>query len=146
MISTADCLEPLTLLVVEDDDGDFKAITRAFRHSRVTRSVVRARDGVEALERLRAEGADAIPAPHLLLVDINMPRMSGHELLRELRADPALRRTVAFVLSTSNAEEDRGTAHDLHAAGYILKERAGEDFRRLVSLVDDFGEIVELPR
>jgi CheY-like chemotaxis protein len=137
---------PLNILLVEDDDGDAKAIERAFKKARIANPILRAVDGLEALEMLKGTGGKMKPpSPYLLLVDLNMPRMNGIQLIQALRADPDLRHTVAFVLTTSKRDEDKTAAYDLNVAGYILKRTAGNDFLNLVSLVDFYWRIVELP-
>jgi len=135
-----------SILLVEDDDGDVKAVRRAFAKEKIANQIFRAVDGIEALEMLRGEnGKVRIPPPYILLVDLNMPRMGGIELIKMLRADETLRSAVVFVLSTSKREEDKKAAYDLNVAGYIIKERAGQDFLRVISLVDCYWRIVELP-
>jgi len=138
--------KPVNMLLVDDDDGDAKAVQRAFLRARIANPFYRAIDGIDALDILRGEnGKTALPSPRLLLVDLNMPRMNGIELVAELRADPALQPLVVFILTTSHREEDMAAAYDLHVAGYILKEKAGEDFLRLTALIDNYWRIVELP-
>ncbi len=137
---------PLNILLVEDDDGDAKALGRAFRSAKIANPILRAVDGIEALEILRGTNGRAKPAsPLLLLVDLNMPRMNGIQLLQELRQDDALRPLVVFILTTSKRDEDKMAAYDLNVAGYILKARAGEDFLNLVNLMDCYWRMVELP-
>ena len=137
---------PINLMLVEDDDGDAESIERAFRKAKIVNPIVRAVDGVEALEILKGVNGKAKPSsPHILLVDINLPRMNGIELIQELRADPELRQTIAFVLTTSKRDEDKAAAYDLNVAGYITKATAGEDFSRLVSLINIYWCMVELP-
>jgi DNA-binding NarL/FixJ family response regulator len=80
-----------------------------------------------------------------MLVDINMPRMNGIQLVKAMREDKSLRQTVAFVVTTSKRDEDKMAAYDLNVAGYILKSTAGQDFLNLVGLVDAYWRIVELP-
>ncbi|MCD2173126.1 response regulator [Rhizobium sp. C4] len=134
------------ILLVEDDDGDAKALIRAFAKANIGNPIIRAQDGVEALAYLKGEGKSTQPRPPiLLLVDLNMPRMNGIEFIRALRADPDLRRTVAFLLTTSKREEDMAAAYDLNVAGYIVKQNAGVDFLNLVGMIDSFWKIVELP-
>jgi len=136
----------IRILLVEDDDGDAKAVERTFMKSGLAKSIVRAVDGIEALEIL--QGTDLRPRlqqPYLLLVDLNLPRMSGLELVAAIREDPQLRDTVIFVLTTSSREQDKNAAYALNVAGYILKEKAGEDFQNLFNLVDSYRRIVELP-
>ena len=136
----------VTLLLVEDDVVDAEAIQRAFRQQRIANPFVVVRDGVEALSALRGEpGAPDVPHPHVVLLDINMPRMNGLEFLEALRADPALQRTVVFVLTTSDREEDKVAAYDHHVAGYILKSRAGEDFLEVVKLLRVYWRLIEFP-
>ena len=136
---------PLEIVLVEDDDGDAKAIHRAFRASRIANPIHRRRDGVEALAYLRGETGAAPPAHYIILLDINMPRMNGHEFLAELRDDPRLHRAVVFMLSTSPAETDVARAYDNNVAGYILKGNAGPDFLRLIETVDCYWHMVVLP-
>jgi len=138
--------QPLNILLVEDDDGDAMAVERAFRKHKIANPIMRAIDGIEALEVLRGEnGKEKIKPPYLILIDLNMPRMNGIQLVKALRADPALQKSVVFVLTTSKREEDKVAAYDLNVAGYIVKETAGRDFLNLVSLVDAYWRIVELP-
>lgn len=136
----------IKILLVEDDDGDAKAVMRAFAKADIGNPIIRAQDGVEALAYLTGEGPSALTRPPiLLLVDLNMPRMNGIEFVRALRAHPDLRRTVVFLLTTSKREEDMAAAYDLNVAGYIVKQNAGVDFLKLVGLIDSFWKIVELP-
>jgi len=137
---------PINILLVDDDDGDARAVQRAFAKARIVNPFSRAIDGIEALDLLRGEnGKERVKFPLIMLVDLNMPRMNGIELVATLRADPALHNTVVFVLTTSYRDEDRNAAYGLNVAGYIVKEKAGEDFLRLFNLVDSYWKIVELP-
>jgi CheY-like chemotaxis protein len=145
MTVTLDSL-PLNILLVEDDDGDAKAVERAFRNSAIANPILRAIDGIEALEMIRGDnGKIKPPQPYLLLVDLNMPRMGGIALVKALREDASLRHAVVFMLTTSKREEDKIAAYNLNVAGYILKETAGQDFLNLVRLMDCYWRIVELP-
>jgi CheY-like chemotaxis protein len=138
--------KPLNILLVEDDDGDAKAIQRAFQKAKVANLILRAVDGVDALDMLKgAQGKDKAPRPYLLLVDMNMPRMNGIQLIQALRADEELRQTIVFVLTTSKRDEDKIAAYNLNVAGYIVKETAGRDFLNLAHLVDCYWRIVEMP-
>ena len=137
---------PIRILLVEDDDGDAKAVVRTFQKARIANPIVRALDGIEAMAILR--GTDQTPpleAPYLLLVDLNMPRMDGIQLVTAIREDPVLHDTIVFMLTTSNRSEDKQAAYSLNVTGYILKEKAGEDFLKLFSLVDSYWRIVEMP-
>jgi CheY-like chemotaxis protein len=136
----------IRILLVEDDDGDAKAVERTFEKARIANPIVRALDGIEAMAILK--GTDKKPRlepPYLLLVDLNMPRMDGIQLVTAIREDPALHDTIVFMLTTSNRAEDKQAAYSLNVTGYILKEKAGEDFLKLFSLVDCFWRIVEMP-
>lgn len=135
----------LNILLVDDDDGDAKAVQRAFQRAKIANPIVRAVDGVEALEILRGEnGKTKPPSPCILLVDLNMPRMNGIEFVKALRADRGLRHSVVFILTTSKREEDIVAAYDLNVAGYIVKETAGLDFLNLVTLMDYYWRVVEM--
>ena len=145
-ISTTVHSKPLNILLVEDDDGDAKAVQRAFQKAKIANPIMRAVDGVEALEMLRgANGRVKLLSPYLLLVDLNLPRMNGIQFIQALRQDEELRHSIVFVLTTSKRDEDKFAAYDLNVAGYILKETAGRDFLNLVSLLDCYWRIVELP-
>jgi CheY-like chemotaxis protein len=136
----------LSILLVEDDDGDAMAVQRAFRKASMNYPILRAVDGMEAIEMLKgSNGKPKAPSPLLLLVDLNLPRMNGLQLVRALREDRDFRHAIAFILTTSKREEDKAAAYDLNVAGYIVKETAGQDFLNLVHLVDCYARIVEVP-
>lgn len=136
----------ISILLVEDDDGDAKAVRRAFQKAKIANPIVRAVDGIEALEILNGAGCkEKMPRPYFLLVDLNMPRMNGIQLVKALREHTDLHQSIVFILTTSKREEDKVAAYDLNVAGYIVKATAGQDFLNLVSLVDCYWRIVELP-
>lgn len=135
----------VNVLLVEDNAVDREAVQRAFRRNRIANPVYEANDGVQALEMLRGNGADPVPRPYLVLLDLNLPRMNGLELLEALRADERLHDTVVFVLTTSAAEEDRVASYAHNVAGYIVKSDVGAGFIRLVTMLDHYWRIVELP-
>jgi CheY-like chemotaxis protein len=136
----------INLLLVEDDDGDAKALARAFKKARISNNIVRAVDGVDALEILKGIN-DKVPPPSpcILLVDLNMPRMNGIELIKALRSDDEWKRSIVFVLTTSKRDEDKQAAYDLNVAGYISKATVAEDFLSLISLIDLYVCIMEMP-
>ena len=137
---------PLNILLVDDDDGDAKAVQRSFQKAKIANPFTRAVDGMEALEMLRGtNGKTKIQFPCVLLVDLNMPRINGIQFIQALRADKVLHRSVVFVLTTSKRDEDKLAAYDLNVAGYIVKSTAGVDFMNLVNLVECYWRIVELP-
>lgn len=136
----------VSILLVEDDNGDARAVERAFRQQRLSNPIVRVVDGVEALEVLReTHHSLTISQSRVLLLDLNMPRMNGFELLQELRNDSELHREIVFILTTSTADEDVFAAYDFNVAGYITKQRAGEDFLNLVSMMEFYWRIIEFP-
>jgi len=130
----------VTILLVEDDEVDVKALKWAFDKLKVANPLVIARDGIEALEMLRE-----LPRPYLIITDINMPRMNGIELLRKIRESEEFRDSIVFVLTTSNDEQDKIDAYDLNVAGYMLKTDMGTSFQRAISLIDNYWKVVEFP-
>lgn len=134
------------ILLVDDDDVDAEAVERAFRKLKIENPITKAGNGLEALEILRGDsGEQKVSRPFIILLDINMPKMNGHEFLEELRADPVLADSIVFVLTTSQADRDKVEAYQRNVAGYILKSNAGEDFSNLVGLLDRYWRHVELP-
>lgn len=136
-----DCKE-VSLLMVEDDDIDATALKRALHKLKLLNPIYRAHDGMEAMELLRS---GEVPAPYIILLDLNMPRMNGLEFLEELRSDPALTQAVVFVLTTSKSDEDIIAAYQEHVAGYLLKQRMDNDFLQVVGLLNHYWRIVEMP-
>ena len=136
----------VTLLVVDDDEIDREAILRSISKERISNPVETAGDGVEALAKLRGvDGHEAVGRPVIIILDWKMPRMNGLEFLEELRADPDLRETVVFVLTTSYDESDIVDAYRNLVAGYIVKDSAGQDFINLIQFLDAYWRVVELP-
>lgn len=136
----------VNLLLVEDDEVDVQGLKRAFAKSRIGNPITVARDGIEALEFLRGEnGRPKLSKPHLILLDLNMPRMNGIEFLKAIRADEDLKRSVVFMITTSKAEEDKARAYDQHVAGYIVKQDPANTFMQAVALMEHYWKIVEFP-
>jgi CheY-like chemotaxis protein len=136
----------VNLLLVEDDEVDIQGLKRAFAKSRIGNPITVARDGIEALEFLRGEnGRPKLPKPHLILLDLNMPRMNGLEFLEAIRADEDLKRSVVFMITTSKAEEDKTRAYAQHVAGYIVKQDPANTFLQAVALLEHYWKIVEFP-
>ncbi|WP_413701676.1 response regulator [Psychromonas sp. KJ10-10] len=131
-----------TILLVEDDDIDAKMVARAFKKLRIANPIVRAKDGVVALELLRD---DTVVNPYIILLDLNMPRMGGIAFLEEIRKDATLNTSIVFVLTTSKDDEDKVVAYNHNIAGYVVKERLENGFEELVKLLDCYWRIVELP-
>jgi len=136
----------VNILLVEDDELDAEAIDRAFKKVRIGNPIHVVRDGLAALEKLRGQGgADPMPHPYLILLDLNLPRMNGIEFLAALRDDEALRDSIVFVLSSSDDDRDKLAAYEKHVAGYVVKSKAGEDFMNLIGMLDHYWRIVEFP-
>lgn len=137
----------VNLLLVEDDEVDVQGLKRAFAKSRIANPITVARDGVEALEMLRGEnGHEKLPKPHLILLDLNMPRMNGIEFLEAIRADDDLKCSVVFMITTSKADEDKARAYGHNVAGYIVKQDPANTFMEAVSLLEHYWKIVEFPQ
>lgn len=132
----------LNILVVDDDEVDVMNVMRAFKKMNITNALYEAPNGVEALKMLRS---NAVPAERrLVLLDINMPRMSGIEFLQEVRKDPALKSLSVIVLTTSNADRDRFEAYELNVAGYLVKPVSFVDFVELMAALNRFWTLVEI--
>lgn len=127
-----------TILLVEDNRGDIRLIQEALKHTAAQCQVVVARDGVEAMSYLHREGeyGDAI-SPNLILLDLNLPRKDGREVLAEIKADDALKHIPVVVLTTSRNEEDIFHTYDLHVNCYISKSR---NLAELFKIVDGIAE------
>ena len=140
-------VKPIEVLLVEDDPGDVVLITEAFEHNKVNNRLHVVADGVEALQFLRCEPPyEECTRPDLVLLDLNLPRKDGREVLAEIKSDPALRSIPVVVLTTSKAEEDILRSYDLHANAYVTKPVDFERFIEVVRLIDDFFvTVVKLP-
>jgi CheY-like chemotaxis protein len=141
-------LEPRTahLLHVEDDEICQMMLSRAFKKAKIANPISAACDGIDALEILRGtNGRERLPRPFLILLDLNMPRMNGNEFLKELRQDEELKKSIVFVLTTSDADEDKVEAYNLGVAGYILKSNPANAFLEAAALLDTYWRVVEFP-
>ena len=137
----------IQVLLVEDNPGDVRLTKEALKEGKLLNHVSVVGDGVEALSFLRRQGkyADAVQ-PELILLDLNLPKKDGREVLAEIKADPCLRRIPVVILTTSSAEEDILRTYDLHANCYITKPVDLEQFMRVVKSIEDFWvSIVKLP-
>jgi CheY-like chemotaxis protein len=140
-------LNVISVLLVEDDPGDVVLIREAFEHNKVHNALVVVSDGVEAIEYLRGAGEHAgAQRPDLILLDLNLPRMDGREVLAEIKDDADLRTIPVVVLTTSEAEEDILRSYDLHANAYVTKPVDFDCFIEIVRQIDDFFvSVVKLP-
>ncbi|MEV1121737.1 response regulator [Actinosynnema sp. NPDC049800] len=141
-------LNVIDVLLVEDDPGDALMTQEAFEHHKIRNQLHVVRDGVEALEFLRRQGPyEDAPRPGLILLDLNLPKMDGREVLAEIKADEALRPIPVVVLTTSEAEEDILRSYNLHANAYVTKPVDFDRFIEVVRQIDDFFvTVVKLPR
>lgn len=139
--------ELVEILLVEDDPGDVMLIRESFADHKVGNTLSVVNDGVEALGYLRAEGKYGNRArPDLIVLDLNLPRMNGTEVLQEIKSDPDLATIPVVVLTTSEAEEDILRSYRLHANAYITKPVDFERFREVVHQIDEFFVgVVKLP-
>jgi CheY-like chemotaxis protein len=130
---------PLEILLVEDNLGDIRLTEEIFKECHISNRVSVARDGEEAMAQLRRQGVHAKkPRPDLMLLDLNLPRKDGREVLAEIKADPELRRIPVVVLSTSNSETDVVKSYDLHANCYLTKPLKLDDFIEIVESIKSF--------
>jgi chemotaxis family two-component system response regulator Rcp1 len=139
--------QALSVLLVEDDPGDVVIAREALAAGRLSTDLHVVRDGVEAMSYLRKadQFADAT-RPDLILLDLNLPRKSGHEVLAEVKQDPELRRIPVVVLTTSLVQEDVAKSYDLHASVHVSKPVDFDQFTEVVRQIDDFfGNVAELP-
>ena len=139
--------EPIEILLVEDNPGDARLAVEALKESKVNNNLYHVRDGVEAMAFLRREGSYAgMPLPDLVLLDLNMPRKDGREVLAEIKGDPELRMIPVVVLTTSEAERDLVRTYDLHANAYVVKPIDLDRFVEVVQAVENFWfTVVRLP-
>ena len=143
---TPEPVRRLGVLLVEDDPGDIVIAQEAMAAGQLSTHMDVVNDGVEALEFLRRQGGySKAKRPDLILLDLNLPRMSGHEVLAEVKADPSLRRIPVVVLSTSTADEDITRSYDLHASVYVAKPVDFDAFTDVVRQIDEFfGTVAQL--
>jgi CheY-like chemotaxis protein len=133
----------LNILLVEDDEVDVLNVRRAFQKNHITNPLFVASNGLDALEQLRGH---MIPRDRrIVLLDLNMPKMNGIEFLQELRRDPELKVTPVVVLTTSNDERDRIEAYNLNVAGYLLKPVTFANFCEVMTTLNKYWALVELP-
>jgi CheY-like chemotaxis protein len=147
-VNTVDGLTAIEILLVEDDPGDVLMTREALDQSKLVHDIQVVDNGEQALEFLRREGEyrDA-RRPDLILLDLNLPRLSGSEVLGVIKDDPDLRSIPVVVLTTSDAEEDVLRSYQLHANAYVTKPVDFDSFVKVVRQVDDFFlSVVRLPR
>jgi chemotaxis family two-component system response regulator Rcp1 len=140
--------KPIDILLVEDNPGDARLTFEALKESKVNNRLNVVEDGVDAMAFLCREGkySDS-PRPDLILLDLNLPKKDGREVLAEIKANESLKRIPVVILTTSKAEEDILKTYDLHANCYITKPVDLNQFVRVVQIIEDFWfTIVKLPQ
>ena len=138
---------PIEILLVEDSPGDARLTIEALKEAKVLNHISIAEDGVEAMAFLRQEGEHAgAPRPDLILLDLNLPRKDGREVLAEVKADKSLALIPVVVLTTSQAEQDIAKSYQLHANCYITKPVDLDQFMEVIKAVESFWlTVVRLP-
>lgn len=140
-------VKPIEILMVEDNEGDARLALEAMKDSKIKNSMHRVRDGDEAMAFLRQEGkyTDAL-RPDLVLLDLNLPRKSGQEVLAEMKADMDLKRIPVVILTVSSDEADVRKTYNSHANCYVTKPLDLAQFMKVVRAIEDFWlTIVKLP-
>ncbi|MGB7539961.1 MAG: response regulator [Anaerolineales bacterium] len=139
--------QPIEILLVEDNPGDVRLTREALRDGKFRNNLTSVTDGVQAMDFLRKKTPFAhVQGPDLILLDLNLPKKSGLEVLREIKADEELRRIPVVILTSSQAEQDIVRSYDLHANAYITKPVELAQFLSVVKAIEDFWlEIVRLP-
>ncbi len=137
----------IEILLVEDNPGDVRLMKEALKDAKVFNNLSVAGDGEEAMAFLRKEGIYAdTPHPDLIMLDLNLPKKDGREVLAEIKADPELKRIPVVVITTSRAEEDIIKTYNLHANCYVTKPVDLDQFIKVVQSIEDFWlSIVKLP-
>lgn len=139
--------EPVKFLIVDDDEVSVMKVKRVVNKAKLENPIAVAGDGIEALEILRADGGREVFAkPYLVFLDINMPRMDGHEFLAEVRSDPLLKNVLVFMLTTSDNAHDVDAAYGQNVAGYLLKDNTEHGLIEKINMVDAFSSMVVMPR
>ena len=139
---------PIEILLVEDSAGDVRLTREALRDAKVQNNLHVASDGMEATAFLFRQGKHAhAPRPDLILLDLNLPKKGGREVLEEIKLDPSLKSIPVVILTTSEAEEDILRSYELHANCYITKPVDLDQFLKVVRTIDNFWlAIVKLPK
>jgi len=137
----------IEILLVEDSPADILLTREAFEHNKIVNAIHVAEDGIQAMDFLRKQGKYAsAPRPDLILLDLNLPRKNGREVLAEIKADPELRSIPVVVLTTSNADEDIFKAYDLNANCYVVKPVGFDNFMKAIQSIRHFWfSVVTLP-
>ena len=144
---TPEC-RAIEVLLIEDDPGDVVITREAFEHHKIHNTLRVARDGQEGLDYLYRRGAhSSAPRPDLILLDLNLPKYDGHQLLEQIKSDPELCHIPVVMLTTSAADEDILRSYRLHANAYVTKPVGFGEFMNVIRQIDEFFvQVVRLPR
>ena len=147
MIETSEGTRTVEILLVEDNPADVRLIRETFKDFKISNNLSVAKDGVDAMAFIKNEGAySGAPRPDVILMDLNLPKKSGFEVLAELRQIPVLKRIPVVILSTSDSEKDILKSYDLHANCFVTKPVGLDEFIKIVMSIEDFWlSIVKLP-
>ena len=135
-------LAPVNILLVEDNPNDVEITVRALKKGQVRNELTVARDGQEALDILFGVKNGNVPKPGLILLDLNLPKVNGHEVLEKIKADPKLRRIPVIVLTASTREEDIVRTYDLGVNTFISKPVEFKDFIRMVTTIKEYWIVI----
>ncbi len=140
-------VKQIEILLVEDNEGDIGLVEEVFQEAKIRNNLYVAEDGEEAMLFLHKEGKfSGVPRPDIILLDLNLPKKDGREVLKEIKEDNALKRIPVVVLTTSKAEEDILKSYDLHANSYITKPVDFDQFIKVIKSIEDFWlDVVKLP-
>lgn len=139
-------LDEMNILLVEDNDLDIEILKRSLKKIGSASSLVCARDGIEAIQLLEDDLIEPkLPRPFVILLDINMPRMDGHEFLQAIRASEGLSNAQVFVFTTSDSKKDIDRAYKNHASGYIVKPNSSSELQNVLQALQAFWSKCELP-
>ena len=132
--------EPLTMLLVEDNDAHAEMVKRSFEQHKVSNRIIHVDDGQKALDYLFRQNEyadeDAYPMPHCILLDLRLPKVDGLEVLRRIKTDDGIKKTPVVILTTSSADKDIAMSYEFHANSYVVKPM---DFAKFESLMDNLG-------
>ena len=138
-------MNKLKVLLVDDDEVDFMNVKRAFKKNQLIHELLYKHNGLAAIEFLRGI-EDFTELPNVIILDINMPQMNGHEFLDELRSDDRLKHIVVYVLTTSSQDSDVSKAYDRQISGYLLKPLDFDEFRETINKLDGLWAIQKFPQ
>ncbi len=142
-----DQYRPVEFMIVDDDEVSVMAIKRSMGQLNLINPVIVAKDGLEALKILEdAIGTDGELPPFIITLDLSMPKMDGLEFLEIVRKNEAFKKLVIFVLTTSDAPDDVAKAYEKNIAGYIVKENPTASFQKALSMLNDYAQLVVLPK